>query len=73
MIAIEQPVADRQDAIECASKQEEKDQAKLGINDEPVISIDKLSYCGHDKPPEESLVLPYLAASVSCGDRCGLL
>jgi len=71
MITIEQPMTNRQNAIECTGKQEENDQAKLCIDDDPVISIDKLSYCGHNKPPVDSFVPPYLAASEASYDSSG--
>jgi hypothetical protein len=69
MITIEQPVTDRQDAIEGTGKKEKENYAQLGINDEFVISIDKSSYCGHDKTSLGfNFLRPCLAAQVSsCG------
>lgn len=49
VVTIKQPMADRQNTIECAGKKEEDDQAELYVDDHPVIPIDKLGYCGHDK------------------------
>jgi hypothetical protein len=62
-ITIEQPMTDRQHTIDCTGEKEEYDQTQLGIDGDSVISIDELSYCGHDKPPVDSFVPPYLAST----------
>jgi hypothetical protein len=49
MIALEQPVTDRQDVIERAGQQEKGDHAQEHVNDELVMFFYCYSYCGHDK------------------------
>jgi len=66
VITIEQPMTDRQDTIECTGEKEKDDQAELDIDDNFVILIDKLSHCGHDKPPLELFALLYLVTAVTC-------